>query len=180
MKPSHTFAFFALALALTSCTTTETSRSQVGTGLSPILATVFGSQEARPEKEPKSKRTTEKVGAEKKNKRQGLFGGAFRNPEKPVATEKGIASFYTDHILATGDNYDGSLMAAAHKTLPFGTRVRVLNHNNDREVTVFINDRGPYIEGRIIDLTVAAAREIGMIESGIVPVTIEIFPPEED
>ena len=66
-------------------------------------------------------------------------------------------------------------MTAAHKTLPFGTHVIVTNLNNNKSVTVRINDRGPFIEGRDIDLSFAAAKAIGMIEPGVVPVTIEVI-----
>ena len=66
-------------------------------------------------------------------------------------------------------------MTAAHKTLPFGTRVIVTNLNNNKSVTVRINDRGPFVEGRDIDLSYAAAKVLGMIEPGVVPVTIEVL-----
>ena len=66
-------------------------------------------------------------------------------------------------------------MTAAHNTLPFGTHVIVTNLNNNKSVTVRINDRGPFIEGRNIDLSFAAAKAIGMIEPGVVPVTIEVI-----
>jgi rare lipoprotein A len=62
-------------------------------------------------------------------------------------------------------------LTAAHRTLPFGTRVRVTNGNNGRSVVVTINDRGPFVNGRVIDVTPAAARAIGM--SGLAPVTIQ-------
>ncbi len=66
-------------------------------------------------------------------------------------------------------------MTAAHKTLPFGTHVIVTNLNNFKSVTVRINDRGPFIEGRDIDLSYAAAKVLDMIELGVVPVTIEVI-----
>jgi rare lipoprotein A len=66
-------------------------------------------------------------------------------------------------------------LTAAHRSLPFGTRVRVTNANNGRSVIVRINDRGPFIRGRIIDLSVAAASRLGMIGSGIAPVSLEVL-----
>ena len=66
-------------------------------------------------------------------------------------------------------------LTAAHRTLPLGTRVRVTNTRNGRSVEVRINDRGPYGRGRIIDVSEAAARQLGMIDAGVVPVTIEVL-----
>ena len=66
-------------------------------------------------------------------------------------------------------------MTAAHKSLPFGTKVRVTNRRNGKSVVVRINDRGPYAHGRVIDLSKAAASRIGMIHSGTAPVQIDIL-----
>jgi rare lipoprotein A len=84
----------------------------------------------------------------------------------------GIASTYGEGSeTASGEKFDAKELTAAHRTLPFGTRVRVTNHKNGRSVVVTINDRGPFVSGRIIDVTPAAARQLGM--SGVAPVTIE-------
>jgi rare lipoprotein A len=87
----------------------------------------------------------------------------------------GVASVYSvdsGASTASGARLDPGAFTAAHRTLPFGTRVRVTNKNNGRSVVVTINDRGPFVQGRIIDLTPAAARAIGF--SGLVPVTIQV------
>ena len=68
-----------------------------------------------------------------------------------------------------------SALTAAHKTLPFGTRVEVTNNRNGRSVVVTINDRGPYVKGRVIDLSKAAAQQIGMTRSGVVPVSLRVL-----
>ncbi|MEP3051448.1 MAG: septal ring lytic transglycosylase RlpA family protein [Erythrobacter sp.] len=82
----------------------------------------------------------------------------------------GIASYYGrrfhGRLTANGERFNMRALTAAHKTLPFGTRVRVTNPRNGRSVTVRINDRGPFIRGREIDLSRAAAERIGMISSG--------------
>jgi rare lipoprotein A len=84
----------------------------------------------------------------------------------------GIASFYgNESQTASGERFDAHELTAAHRTLPFGTRVRVTNHSNGRSVVVTINDRGPFVRGRIIDVTPAAAHVLGM--SGLAPVTVE-------
>ncbi|WP_333794488.1 septal ring lytic transglycosylase RlpA family protein [Hyphomicrobium sp.] len=89
---------------------------------------------------------------------------------------KGIASYYWQgQKTASGARFNPNAMTAAHRTLPFGTKVRVTNHNNGRSVTVTINDRGPFIKGRVIDLSKAAAGVIGMHGSGVAPVSIAVL-----
>lgn len=92
-------------------------------------------------------------------------------------TETGIASYYADSYdgrkTANGETFRSSALTAAHKKLPFGTRVKVTNLKNGKTVKVRINDRGPFVAGRIIDLTKAAARKIDMLNDGIVQVKIK-------
>jgi len=76
---------------------------------------------------------------------------------------------------ASGERFDRNKFTAAHRTLPLGTRVRVTNTKNGRSVEVRINDRGPYGGGRIIDVSEAAARELGIIQAGVAPVTVEVI-----
>ena len=105
---------------------------------------------------------------------------AFLMVAEAVAAEKrrhgssGIASHYSlaGRKTANGERANPRGMTAAHKTLPFGTRVRVTNKRNGRSVVVRINDRGPFIRGRVIDLTTNAARAIGF--SGLAPVTLAV------
>jgi len=97
--------------------------------------------------------------------------------------ERGIASWYTsdksESLTANGEIFDPNKLSAAHKSLKFGTIVRVTNLDNGRSVDVRINDRGPYVEGRIIDLTPASARQLNMLTSGIANVELMlIFEPE--
>ena len=91
----------------------------------------------------------------------------------------GTASWYGPGFhgrrTANGERFNQNALTAAHRTLPFGTRVKVTNLSNNRSVVVRINDRGPYSGGRIIDLSAAAAREIGMINSGVARVRIEVL-----
>ena len=76
---------------------------------------------------------------------------------------------------ANGDVFDPDGLTMAHRTLPFGTRVRVTNAENNRNVEVTVNDRGPAVAGRIADLSLGAARQIGMVASGVVEATLEII-----
>jgi len=99
-------------------------------------------------------------------------------PVRTGYTEEGIASWYGypyhGRRTANGEIYDMEKLTAAHKTLPFGVWVEVRNKRNAKSVTVRINDRGPFIEGRIIDLSRAAARRIGLITPGTAPVRIKV------
>ena len=96
--------------------------------------------------------------------------------EAVSGTETGMASFYSESYngkkTANGEIYNSSDMTAAHKKLPFGTKVKVTNLSNGKTVKVRINDRGPFISGRIIDLTRAAAKKIDMINQGVTTVKI--------
>lgn len=91
--------------------------------------------------------------------------------------QPGIASVYSGEKTANGEYAHASAYTAAHKTLPFGTFVKVTNKENGRSVVVRINDRGPYIAGRVIDLTPAGARAIG--SDGLVPVTLTVLENAE-
>jgi rare lipoprotein A len=90
----------------------------------------------------------------------------------------GMASYYGSESgsrTASGARFVPGAMTAAHRTLPFGTKVRVTNKHNGRSVVVTINDRGPFIRGRIIDLSSGAAGVIGMRSSGVAPVSMEVL-----
>lgn len=88
-------------------------------------------------------------------------------------TQTGKASYYTEgKRTANGEKFKKRKLTAASKTLPFGTRVKVINLNNGKSVKVRINDRGPYVQGRIIDLSWKAAKKIGMIDDGVVPIKL--------
>lgn len=95
----------------------------------------------------------------------------------PRITQTGKASYYADKFngrkTANGEIFQNSKLTAAHKTLPFGTRVKVTNLNNGRSVKVRINDRGPFVAGRMIDLSKSAASKIGMVNAGVGNVKIK-------
>src|SRR6188768_3743179 len=92
--------------------------------------------------------------------------------------QTGKASFYADKFegsyTASGEKYKHSKLTAAHKSLPFGTKVRVTNLANDQSVEVVINDRGPYVDGRIIDISKSAAEQLGFINQGLAEVKLEV------
>ncbi|MBT8399180.1 MAG: septal ring lytic transglycosylase RlpA family protein [Rhodothermia bacterium] len=100
----------------------------------------------------------------------------YTNSEGALS-ETGIASYYASSLdgrtTASGQTYDENKLTAAHRTLPFGARVRVTNLSNDRSVIVVINDRGPFVDGRIIDLSRRAARELDFVREGVTRVRLE-------
>ena len=99
-------------------------------------------------------------------------------PTLSLANEEGAASYYADSLqgnsTASGEPYDRNEMTAAHRTLAFGTEVRVTNLDNGESVVVRVNDRGPHAESRIIDVSGAAAEKLGMLDAGEANVRIEI------
>jgi len=108
---------------------------------------------------------------------------APHGPPAPGWTEQGVASWYGGRDgfegkpTASGEIYDSSLLTAAHRELPLGSIVDVTNLDNGSTVRVRINDRGPFIAGRVIDLSRAAAREIGLLGPGVGPVRLSVVTP---
>jgi rare lipoprotein A (peptidoglycan hydrolase) len=97
-------------------------------------------------------------------------------PRSNVASaETGLGSYYKPSTIACGGRIDPQALTAAHKSLPCGTLVKVTNAKNGRYAMVQINDRGPFIRGRVIDVNQAAARDLDMIGSGVVPVRVEVM-----
>src|ERR1700760_3680993 len=87
----------------------------------------------------------------------------------------GVASFYSEgHSTASGEKFDPNELTAAHPTLPFGTKLRVTNTTTGKSVTVRVNDRGPYVPGRVVDVSYSAARELGMVGRGVAPVKLDV------
>ena len=95
----------------------------------------------------------------------------------PKIIQNGKASFYADKFngrkTASGETFRNNKLTAAHKTLPFGTKVKVTNKNNGKSVKVRINDRGPFVAGRIIDLSKKAAKKINLDKAGVAEVEIK-------
>lgn len=105
--------------------------------------------------------------------------GFAHDADAGVENQRGIASWYGPGFhgkkTASGKTFDQFAMTAAHRKLPLGTQVVVTNLHNGRTVEVEINDRGPYVQGRIIDLSKAAAQKLKLTEAGIAPVRIEVI-----
>ena len=99
-------------------------------------------------------------------------------PVKKGHQQKGLASWYGKKYhgrrTANGEKFDMRAVSAAHRTLPFGTVVKVTNLENGRSLRVRINDRGPFVDGRIIDLSYKAAKKLGMVQDGVVRVKLVV------
>jgi rare lipoprotein A len=100
------------------------------------------------------------------------------NTFRAKCDQTGIASWYGTNMkgkkTASGERYDPQSLTAASRTYPFGTELTVTNLKNDHSVTVTVNDRSPYVDNRIIDMSVAAANQLGMKKDGIVPVCVQV------
>jgi rare lipoprotein A (peptidoglycan hydrolase) len=95
---------------------------------------------------------------------------------KPVTVQHGKASFYwEDFRTASGERFHADALTAAHRTFPLQSWIRVTNERNGKSVIVRVNDRGPYIRGRIVDVSRGAARQIDMVSAGVVPVKVELL-----
>ena len=107
-------------------------------------------------------------------RRHTPFASNKKAAETQVAS-RGIASFYTEGTqTANGERFDTHELTAAHRTLPFGTRLRVTNVATGRSVTVRVNDRGPFVPGRVVDVSYSAAQTLGMVGGGIAKVKLDV------
>ena len=98
-----------------------------------------------------------------------------KNADKTAATASGLASFYTEGTqTANGEKFNTHEFTAAHRTLPFGTRLRVTNLASGRYVTVRVNDRGPFVRGRVVDVSYSAAETLGVIGRGVARVKLDV------
>ena len=103
------------------------------------------------------------------------WGGSNDNAAPTQIASSGIASFYTEgQQTASGEKFDTHDLTAAHPTLPFGTRLLVTNVATGKSVTVRVNDRGPFIPGRVVDVSYAAAETLGMVDGGIAKVKLDV------
>ena len=111
-------------------------------------------------------------------------GGASALERMPKMAQVGTASWYGPgfhgRATASGERFDQNKLSAAHRTLPLNTPIRVTNLENGRSIALVVNDRGPYVPGRVLDVSKAAARELGMVEDGIVTVRIEPLTEPSD
>jgi rare lipoprotein A len=157
---------FAVALAAASLA--ACAQSSVVTNKSELLA----GRQASPEHDRKSPFVTNRrVAVAKKH----TPFASDRNAAETQAASHGLASFYTEGIqTASGEKFDTHELTAAHRTLPFGTWLRITNVATGRSVTVRVNDRGPFVPGRVVDVSYSAAETLGMVGGGIAKVKLDV------
>lgn len=119
------------------------------------------------------------------NTAHSFHSSNFFSLQKDMAPQQvlvGKASWYGPYFhgrkTASGEIYNMYAMTAAHKDLPLGSLIRVTNPNNQKQLFLKVNDRGPYIEGRILDLSYAAAKELDILQQGVSTVQIEVYPKD--
>ncbi|MGJ4929326.1 septal ring lytic transglycosylase RlpA family protein [Bradyrhizobium sp. HKCCYLS2038] len=100
---------------------------------------------------------------------------AEASPPPAHAASSGLASYYSEgRRTASGERFDPSELTAAHRSLPFGTRLQVTNVKTGRSVVVRVNDRGPFVQGRVVDVSYSAAQALGMVNTGVAPVKVSV------
>lgn len=157
------------ALALTAASLAACAQSSVVTKKSAFIAT--GLQASL---EHNRKTSFEANRREAATKKHTPFASNKNATETPAASH-GLASFYTEGTrTASGESFDTHELTAAHPTLPFGTRLRVTNVATGRSVTVRVNDRGPFVPGRVVDVSYSAAEKLGMVGGGIAKVKLDV------
>jgi rare lipoprotein A len=160
-----------LAVVLTAAVLAACAQSSVVTGKSASLAT---SRQASPK--PNSKASFVSNGHAVVVTNEHAPFGTSKHAAETQDTSFGLASFYRpESQTASGETVNAQELTAAHRTLPFGTRVRVTNVATGRSVTVRVNDRGPFVPGRIVDVSYSAAETLGIIERGVAKVKLDVI-----
>jgi rare lipoprotein A len=160
--------FRLLALALGAASLAACAQSSVVSQKSELRAT----RQASLERDRTTSVVTKKrVASAKKH----TPFASHRHAAGTKTASQGIASFYTEGTqTASGEKFNTLEMTAAHPTLPFGTKLRVTNVTTGRAVTVRVNDRGPYVAGRIVDVSYSAADALGMVDKGVANVKLDV------
>jgi peptidoglycan lytic transglycosylase len=149
-----------------------------------LLAAACAQQPVAPEIAPPAAQPKEPVPPAAPTPQHALVEPAPPRETSAARVERGRVSLYgvnfAGKTTASGEPFDPAALTMAHRTLPFGTRVRVTNLKNHRSVEVRVNDRGPAVPDRIADLSLAAARKLGMTDDGVIDATLEVIVPNVD
>jgi rare lipoprotein A len=163
-KIARLFAAALAAASLAAC-----AQSSVVTKRSELIA---GSRQASLERNRETSFPTHRRVAS--TRKHTPFASNKNAAETKVASD-GLASFYKEGTrTASGEKFDANELTAAHRTLPFGTRLRVTNVATGRSVTVRVNDRGPFVPGRVVDVSYSAAETLGMVGGGVAKVRLDV------
>ena len=161
------------------CPSFDGSSSLIGVAALALSLILSGCATSRPPSPPPQPEAKPEIKPEAKPEAKPGTKPEARPEPSPSGEQTGEASWYGEphngRTTASGETYDMHQLTAAHRTLPLGTRVLVTNLKNGRAVEVRINDRGPTVDGRIIDLSFAAAKELGAVPSGTIPVRIRVI-----
>jgi rare lipoprotein A len=151
-----------------------------GASMGPALAHEHRLKKADHKHTHQSATIGEASGSQRRILRDKLMVSASssQSPAQRLLGSSGIASVYSDHNTASGEQMNSGAMTAAHRTLPFGTKVTVVNGSNGRSAVVRINDRGPFVHGRVIDLSPAAAQALNV--KGLAPVSLIVETDEQN
>ena len=172
MAISQAVQLFVLALAgatLAGCVQHTVTERSTSLGVSPQAAPA----QAVPQR--RASVAHHRVAAASRKHTPFTTSRAAAKPAAPTDGSVGIASFYKyEAKTASGEQFNPRALTAAHRTLPFGTRLRVTNVATGQSVTVRVNDRGPFIPGRVVDVSHSAAEALGMIDRGITKVKLEV------
>jgi rare lipoprotein A len=171
-------SFVSVALVATLASITPASAKWSCSGPAYVCGSAQAATKTAHAKSVSHKHTTKTAYKTRKARRTASSAAASKPhiASNSSTSYSGQASYYWQpQRVASGGWFNPNALTAAHKTLPFGTRVRVTNRHNGRSVVVTINDRGPYVRGRIIDLSRAAAHEINMQGTGVVPVSLTVL-----
>lgn len=164
---------------------TETARISFTTSCRLLLAVVFAASLAACAQAPVGRQKADLAGTSRQAavERPHRVAALHTRPisraragdsEAKQTASHGIASFYSDTETASGEKFDKNELTAAHPTLPFGTKLRVTDTSSGRFVTVRVNDRGPFVRGRVVDVSPSAAEALGMVDKGITTVRLEV------
>ena len=165
---SRTCVVRLLLLALSAATLAACAQTSVVSQRSDLRETRHASLES--ERAPSSAPLNKRVASAKKH----TPFASHKTADTKMASQ-GVASFYTEGTeTASGEKFNTHELTAAHPTLPFGTRLRVTNVSTGRSVTVRVNDRGPYVPGRIVDVSYSAADALGMVGKGLANVKLDV------
>lgn len=142
---------------------------------SPVVANKSDLRAASRRTPPQEKHSTSSIINHRAAVKKRVPVAAANHRAGAAVSSYGLASFYKyDGQTASGEKFDPSKLTAAHRTLPFGTRLRVTSVTTGRSVTVRINDRGPYVRGRVVDLSYAAAETLGIVGRGVAKVKLSV------
>ena len=176
---SHRSLLLLAAVLLSACSSTPSGRYSLRHDAPPtVLPSEILQHDATPKKEPHNP----------VNQRSYVIRGKTYHPISPDQavshSEKGMASWYGQkfhgHLTSNGETYDMYSMSAAHKTLPLPSYVQVTNLDNGKKAIVRVNDRGPFHQGRIIDLSYAAALKLDVLKTGVANVQIEVISVDDE